>query len=76
MASRSFPPSRKSNFTYCLALTPGEGKSDRLFDWHGWMISPKGEVRALDLSNESTARVRTNPRSMAASLWNLYAALF
>jgi len=76
MAARSFPPSRKSHFTYCLALTPGEGKSDRPFDWHGWMISPKGEVRALDLSNESTAMVRTNPRSMAAALWNLYASMF
>jgi hypothetical protein len=76
MASRSFPPSPKSNFEYCLALTPGEGKADRPFDWHGWLIEPTGEVRTIDLSNEPTTAIHTNPRSMAAALWNLYAAKF
>ena len=76
MASRSFPPSHGSKSEYCLALTPGEGKPDRPFDWHGWLIAPTGEVRTVDLSNESTTAIHTNPRSMAAALWNLYAAKF
>jgi hypothetical protein len=76
MASRSLPPSRKSGFEYCLALTPGEQKSEGPFDWHGWQISPAGEVRALDLSSESSVAVHTNPRSMAVALWNLYEARF
>jgi hypothetical protein len=76
MASRSFPPSRKSHLAYCLALTPGSGNSVRPFDWHGWATAPTGEVRALDLSKEPTTTVHTNPRSMAAALWNLYARKF
>jgi len=76
MASRSFPPSPGSKSEYCLALTPGEGKPDRPFDWHGWLIAPTGEVRTVDLSNESTTAIHTNPRSMAVALWNLYAARF
>jgi hypothetical protein len=76
MASRSFPPSPRSKFEYCLALTPGEGMPDRPFEWHGWLIAPTGEVRSVDLSNESTTAIHTNPRSMAAALWNLYAAKF
>jgi len=76
MASRSFPPSHRSKFEYCLVLTPAEAKPDSPFDWHGWLIAPTGEVRTVDLSNESTTAIHTNPRSMAAALWNLYAAKF
>ena len=76
MASRSLPPSRKSGREYCLALTPDEQKSDAPFDWHGWQISPAGEVRELDLSKEPAAAVHTNPRSMAVALWKLYVTRF
>jgi hypothetical protein len=76
MASRSLPPSRKSGLEYCLALTPDEQNSGMQFAWHGWQISPAGEIRELDLSNESTATVHTNPRSMAVALWNLYTTKF
>ena len=76
MASRSLPPSHKSGFQYCLALTPDARKSGAPFDWYGWQISPTGEVRALDLSTESAATVHTNPRSMAVALWNLYTTKF
>jgi hypothetical protein len=76
MASRSLPPSRQSGFEYCLALTPGEQKTGSPFDWHGWRISPAGEVQELDLSGESAAEVHTNPRSMAVALWNLYTKRF
>jgi hypothetical protein len=76
MASRSLPPSRKNRFEYCLALTPGSGKSERPFDWYGWAISPTGDVHVIDVSDASTTIVGTNPRSMAAALWNLYAARF
>jgi hypothetical protein len=76
MASRSLPPSRKSGLEYCLALTPGEQKSDAPFDWHGWQILPGGQIRELDLSKESAAGVHTNPRSMAVALWNLYETRF
>jgi len=76
MASRSFPPSHRSKFEYCLVLTPAEAKPDSPFDWHGWLIAPTGEVRTVDLSNESTTAIHTNPRSMAAALWNLYTAKF
>ena len=67
---------RKSGREYCLALTPDEQKSDAPFDWHGWQISPAGEVRELDLSKEPAAAVHTNPRSMAVALWNLYVTRF
>jgi hypothetical protein len=76
MASPSFSPSPRSKLEDYLALTPGEGKPDRPFKWHGWLIGPTGEVRTVDLSNESTTAIHTNPRSMAAALWNLYAAKF
>jgi hypothetical protein len=76
MAARSLPPSRKSGLEYCLALTPNEQKSAGPFDWYGWQIARGGEVRQLDLSAESTDSVRTNPRSMAVAIWNLYEAKY
>lgn len=76
MASRSLPPSRKSGLEYCLALTPGGQDSNAPFAWHGWQVSRAGEVRELDLSNESTAAIHTNPRSLAVALWDLYIRRF
>jgi hypothetical protein len=72
MASRSLPPSRKSGFAYCLALTPSERPDHGEFDWYGWQISATGEVHALDLSGEPSFGIQTNPRSLATTLWNFY----
>jgi hypothetical protein len=72
MASRSLPRSRRSGLEYCLALTPSVRSGRGEFDWYGWQISPAGEVLALDLSREPSFDVRTNPRSLAITLWNFY----
>jgi hypothetical protein len=76
MASRSLPRSRKSGVAYCLALIPGEHADRGPFDWHGWQISMAGEVSALDLSGESSVGIKTNPRSLATTLWNYYESRF
>jgi hypothetical protein len=72
MASRSLPRSSKTSLEYCLALTPSGRSGHGEFDWYGWQISATGEVLALDLSTEPSFGIRTNPRSLAITIWNFY----
>ncbi len=75
-AARSLPRSKKTGREYCFLMTP----TDRTYEWalHGWQLSARGE--AMELPSQTLRLVYpeglVSARSLAARMWNAYAAEF